>query len=270
MLETDISVDPGVDLGEDETKCSRTHLHLYQHPRGIYHSCFRIIASIRRIDPTGQNPIAAGYFDPRDAWMLGSTYITTAVPSAGVEVLVNGNRRAEDTTRSDKATSLLQPCCSSGGCLLDSNFVATTPPPSGPQPALHDRRGISQQSLSPLLLNTASAARSRRWEGNNQRNKNRPHRAASDLVLKVAVMEEVHGVDVSWLHHPNKRMRKVSIAPLVRYTDFDYSTYPPQTYADIAGCEERCKASSDLAVIDKRCYARWETTSDTRGVYQTT
>lgn len=143
--------------------------------------------------------------------MLGSTITAAGAPSASVEVLVNGNRKTEVSQRSDKAASLLHPCRSFGGCLLDTNYVATTPPQL--QPALHDRRGISDLSLTPLLLNTASAARSRRWEGNSgstQRH-NRTHRAASDLVLKVAVMEEVHGVDVSWLHHPNKRMRKVSM-----------------------------------------------------------
>ena len=97
--------------------------------------------------------------------------------------------------------------------------LAATPQAS----ALRNRRGDSSQGLTPLLLNTASAARGRRRDGgvsgNNEnggdkaslnivnpkpRPRNRPHRAASELALNVAAMEEVHGVDVSWLHHTNK------------------------------------------------------------------
>jgi hypothetical protein len=81
---------------------------------------------------------------------------------------------------------------------------ATTPPT--PPPGLHERRGGEKPELSPLIIQTASAARWRRRE-NNLSNSNFDKfrgRANSELVLQVAVMEEVHGVDVSWLHHSNK------------------------------------------------------------------
>jgi hypothetical protein len=109
-----------------------------------------------------------------------------------------------------------------------SAALAATPPST-----LRNRRGDSSQGLTPLLLNTASAARGRRRDGGvssnnnnnngdknflnivnpNPRPRNRPHRAASELVLNVAVMEEVHGVDVSWLHHTNKGIEMAYLWP---------------------------------------------------------
>ena len=136
----------------------------------------------------------------------------TAARAPLVQVVdVNGRGGGEQDTRSD-SVNLLHPCGSTGGCLLDT----ATPPPR--EPSLHDRRGVSNQSLTPLLLSTASAARCRRRPESNTNNsqRNRPHRAASDFLqhpvrkYSVAAMEEVHGVDVSWLHHPHKGMAALS------------------------------------------------------------
>lgn len=143
-------------------------------------------------------------------------------PPDGVEDDVGEQNRGEDE-------SLHPGYCLRGPCSFSrdpytSAAAAATPPP--PQSNLLNRRGESNnQGLTPLLLSTASAARGRRRDGSvskgntsthndstkhKQHNqipiRNRPHRAASDLVLNVAVMEEVHGVDVSWLHHPSKGM----------------------------------------------------------------
>ena len=118
------------------------------------------------------------------------------------------SKRKHPTRRTPSGSNLLHPCCVEG-CLLDTTFTRqpTTPPR---QSVIHPAtsNGADEQSLTPLLLQTASAARWRRRE-NNLSNSNSDiaklrERANSELILRVAVMEEVHGVDVSWLHHPNK------------------------------------------------------------------
>ena len=97
---------------------------------------------------------------------------------------------------SDNGSGLLNPCFSTDGCLLDTTFAATPP---------HQRRGvISDTSLTPLLLTTASEARWRRRKNLSNSNIEGQKRVSRDLVLKVSVMEEVHGVDVSWLHRPKQ------------------------------------------------------------------
>ena len=136
-------------------------------------------------------------------------------------------RRADehrDTGDEADLVSLLHPGFDTSSSSRDSYTfaaLAATPPSS----ALYTRRNNeSSQGITPLLLNTASAARGRRRDGGvssnnnsskssdnslnivnpNPRPRNRPYRAASELVLNVGAMEEVHGVDVSWLHHTNK------------------------------------------------------------------
>lgn len=106
-----------------------------------------------------------------------------------------------------------------------TTFVASTPPTRAPSPppappTAGTNALLDSDSDQALLLSTASAARWRRNE-TNPHNRRKPQierlhvRANSELVLQVKVMEEVHGVDVSWLHHPNKgieRYRAVSRA----------------------------------------------------------
>ncbi|KAK3722392.1 Microtubules assembly and stabilization protein [Vermiconidia calcicola] len=145
----------------------------------------------------------------------------------------HGSRRPQVTRQAKSGTAVntvAQPFSSGEGGLntcYENESDAPTPPIHQQQSRLlHERRrgapstdssDISRQqsqkeAITPLLLHTASSARWRRRE-NNIRNTNSSNpsiraRAASDLVLKVAVMEEVHGVDVSWLHHPNSNRDK--------------------------------------------------------------
>ena len=123
--------------------------------------------------------------------MLGNSY--TAAPA----LVEGGGRKVHGASR------FLHPCGPDGGCLLDITHLATAP-----SPTLHERsQSIDDPATAHLLLDTASAAKWRRGEG-SPGNSDQPRRikpALSDnLVLKVAVMEEVHGVDVSWLHRPHK------------------------------------------------------------------
>lgn len=122
--------------------------------------------------------------------------------------------------------------------------VATSTSPSSPSPPYQSRDGADHRDIdtsipsyhssssstdgptanphspnpatAPLLFSTASAARWRRKGGSlsnidvNQHQHSKPaksnprHRAASVHVRPIEGMEEVHGVDVSWLHRPNK------------------------------------------------------------------
>ncbi len=77
-----------------------------------------------------------------------------------------------------------------------------TPRETSSPVALHERRAVD---LPPLLVQTASAARWRRREDKQSNNKLDKYRGRSNSELVVQVkMEDVHGVDVSWLHHTNK------------------------------------------------------------------
>jgi hypothetical protein len=89
----------------------------------------------------------------------------------------------------------------------------TRTPPPPPTPPDTPSASLEAQSDQALLLNTASAAQWRRRDNHpiNSRNATLQKlrgRSNSELVLQVKVMEEVHGVDVSWLHHPNKGIQQ--------------------------------------------------------------
>lgn len=123
---------------------------------------------------------------------------TAAYPPAG-----HGGIQARDNS----ARGFLQPCCFNGDCILDTS---STPPNKSASATL-------DPATAPLLLNKASAARWRRKGGglnnidvdvNQGPGKTSHQRTASGLFVPVAGMEQVHGVDVSWLHKPNKGNRK--------------------------------------------------------------
>ena len=148
--------------------------------------------------------------------LLGGTAANNAPPTARGEGGRNASKNASrrlDTNAAPLTLTTSTPATSRGtgvSSLLDDLKGGGNTSPASTQPTL---------SLNPLLANTASAARWRRrgdsLAGNSgASNVNKQHyrerdsrkRDSKDLVLKVAVMEEVHGVDVSWLHRPNKGM----------------------------------------------------------------
>lgn len=104
----------------------------------------------------------------------------------------------------------MQSSTSRGGARLLLDTAATTPPPSSTSTLDPLEDDFVSPTTAPLLLSTATAARWRRREGSKDlgnKDKNR-NRAKSELVhikvVEIAHMEEEHGVDVSWLHRPNK------------------------------------------------------------------
>ncbi|KAK5170445.1 Microtubules assembly and stabilization protein [Saxophila tyrrhenica] len=114
-----------------------------------------------------------------------------------------------------------------------------------------------------LLLDTASAARWRRQEAKPSNSRNSTlaklhSRANSELVLQVKVMEEVHGVDVSWLHHPNKGIQ-YDVKYVTKHSKHKHSQSSPDVRRDVKatpstsnGSEPRKpvqKVSSDLSKL---------------------
>lgn len=118
---------------------------------------------------------------------------------------INGKTR-HVASRSVSASTLLHPCCV-GDCILAIHPTSAQPTAARDSQGQRANIGGADQVA---LLHTASAARWRRRQNNlsnsNSDNEKLRERANAELVLKVAVMEEVHGVDVSWLHHTNKGM----------------------------------------------------------------
>lgn len=129
--------------------------------------------------------------------------ITT--PTAASAGLAAVNEGLEGLKPRRHSANLQQTCPSTGDCISDTTFTVTPP---HEESSLRDRRGFNSQPPKPPLLDTASVAQCRgRDGGSNSNPRKRKHlRAVSDLVSKVTTMEEVHGVDVSWLHHPHKGM----------------------------------------------------------------
>ena len=128
-----------------------------------------------------------------------------------------------DIPKAKDIEALLHRCCEHGGCLLDFDFNTAHAPPVFPRPSPTSTPHTTEPGqeeggkydFAPLIFSTASAAQWRRRGislGSSSRQKqhlrdnsgNRRYVSPQDLVLRVAVMEEVHGVDVSWLHKPTK------------------------------------------------------------------
>ena len=81
---------------------------------------------------------------------------------------------------------------------------------------------FNKYEIGPLIVSTATTAQWRRrgssWDSGNGRQRQRlqhrqlllppqqpdPRSSATSVTVPIASMEEVHGVDVSWLHHPSK------------------------------------------------------------------
>ena len=104
--------------------------------------------------------------------------------------------------KSNSATSV--PSLSRGGQLLVTDLESAFAVPASDSYSTAASTPLSPSS-APLLLNSASAARWRRKESQHKVPLAREiKRSASDVELKADRMEELHGVDVSWLHRPNK------------------------------------------------------------------
>ncbi|KAK0941080.1 Microtubules assembly and stabilization protein [Friedmanniomyces endolithicus] len=106
---------------------------------------------------------------------------------------------------------ILAPCIHDGGCILEHDHLrsGTTPASSSiadTSSSLHDQYST--------LYHTGSAARWRRKQSDYFSHNGRATTTRLSAVRQRS-MEEVHGVDVSWLHHPGKsdHHRKTVPAP---------------------------------------------------------
>jgi len=130
--------------------------------------------------------------------MAAPAYITS---------LLSKSESQDATTRSDDGDtgSFLEPCNDQ-----DCPLHATDKPTDAAQDLLAELVNPATESQ---ISDIVDAIRWRRKSGSlenirqevlQSRNKTSRHRASSDLPLPIGIMEEVHGVDVSWLHKPNK------------------------------------------------------------------
>lgn len=103
--------------------------------------------------------------------------------------------------------SLLHPCCSGGGCPLDLTAPRSL---NGKGGVGHRQRHQQPQAdgRDHLLNHTTHTSpwrpRDVRTSSDLDQTIKAEQRAYPELILKIAGMEEVHGVDVSWLHHPKE------------------------------------------------------------------
>jgi len=137
----------------------------------------------------------------------------------------NARKRKPVPSRIETFSNTLRPY-EQGQAFPQSTAASPTPPqgppsraPPPPPPAAQTGAPVHVESDQAILLNTASAARWRRREkypidSRKSELGELRGRSNSELVLQVKVMEEVHGVDVSWLHHPNKGIHHLTVATL--------------------------------------------------------
>ncbi|TKA80752.1 hypothetical protein B0A55_02698 [Friedmanniomyces simplex] len=109
---------------------------------------------------------------------------------------------------------ILAPCIHEGGCMLEHDHfrsapssASTTANSAGTSTSLHEQYST--------LYHTGSAARWRRKQGDYFSHNGRPT-TTSLSAIRQRNMEEVHGVDVSWLHHPGKNEHQRRNAPAAK------------------------------------------------------
>lgn len=138
----------------------------------------------------------------------------------------DGGRRGGDVATSTSLpipSSPYQHACGADHLDIDASIPSDPYSFSSDSPTAHPPS--PNPTTAPLLFSTASAARWRRKGGslnninvnqhqNLQPTKSNPrHRAASVQARPIEGMEEVHGVDVSWLHRPNKGAHVLNLPP---------------------------------------------------------
>ena len=127
--------------------------------------------------------------------------------TAYITSLLSKSESQDATTRSDDGDtgSFLEPCDD-----RDCPLHATDKPTHAAQNLL---ASLVNPATGSQISDIVEAARWRRKSGSlenirqevlGRRDQTSRHRALSDLPLPIGIMEEVHGVDVSWLHKPNK------------------------------------------------------------------
>lgn len=130
-----------------------------------------------------------------------------ATKACYITSLLSKSESQDATTRSDDGDtgSFLEPC-DDRNCPLH----ATEQPTDAAQDLLAE---LINPATGSQISDIVEAARWRRKSGSlenirqevlGRTDRTSRHRASSDLPLPIGIMEEVHGVDVSWLHKPNK------------------------------------------------------------------